>query len=62
MKPTDEQKAKFHEVMKPLHKELHEKVMAILTTEQKEQLKHKVRQPRPQHHDQGACTAIFSRA
>ena len=29
VKPTDDQKAKFKEVMRPLHKELHEKVLAI---------------------------------
>ena len=41
VKLTDDQKAKLEEVMKPLHKEVHEKLMAILTPEQKEQLKQK---------------------
>ena len=62
VKLTDEQKAKFHEAMKPLHKELHEKVMALLTTEQKEQLKHKCGQARPIIMTMRACIAIFSRA
>ena len=41
VKLTDDQKAKLKEVMKPLHKEVHEKLMAILTPEQKVQLKQK---------------------
>ena len=41
VKLTDEQKAKLKEAIKPLHKDVHEKLLAILTTEQKEQLKQK---------------------
>ncbi len=50
VKLTDEQKAKMKEVMKPLHKEAHEKLMAILTTEQKEQLKQKCATATSHHH------------
>ena len=39
VKLTDEQKAKLKEAIKPLHKELHEKIVAILTPEQQSQLK-----------------------
>jgi Spy/CpxP family protein refolding chaperone len=55
VKLTDEQKAKFHEVMGPLHKEAHEKLMALLTPEQKEQLKQKCAATKPEHHAKGHC-------
>ena len=42
VKLTDEQKAKRREVMEPLMKEFREKVKAILTPEQQEQLKAKI--------------------
>jgi Spy/CpxP family protein refolding chaperone len=42
LKLTDEQKAKMKEVMTPLHKEIHEKITALLTPEQQEQLKAKM--------------------
>jgi Spy/CpxP family protein refolding chaperone len=41
VKLTDDQDTKLKEVMKPLHKEVHEKLMAILTPEQREQLTQK---------------------
>jgi Spy/CpxP family protein refolding chaperone len=53
VKLTDDQKAKMKEVMKPLHKEVHEKLMAILTSEQKEQLKEKCAATKPEHHATG---------
>ncbi len=53
VKLTDEQKAKFKEVMKPLHKELHEKILALLTTEQKDQLKQKCAAATSDHHAMG---------
>ena len=39
---TDEQKAKMQEAMKPLQKDLREKIKAILTPEQQEQVKAKM--------------------
>jgi Spy/CpxP family protein refolding chaperone len=54
-KLTDEQKAKLHEVMKPLHKQFHEQLMALLTTEQKEQLKEKCAAVKPEHHGKEHC-------
>jgi len=51
VKLTDEQKAKMKEAMKPLRKELHEKVMAILTPEQQGQLKAKMAAHK--HHGHG---------
>ena len=53
VKLTEDQKAKMKEVMKPLHKEVHEKLMAILTSEQKEQLKQKCATATPGHHAMG---------
>jgi Spy/CpxP family protein refolding chaperone len=53
VKPTDDQKAKFKEVMRPLRKELHAKVLAILTSEQKEQLKQNRAAVMSQHHAMG---------
>ena len=41
VKLTDEQKAKVKAAVEPLRKEAHEKIMAILTPEQKEQLQQK---------------------
>lgn len=41
VKLTKEQRTKLTEAMKPLQKEVNEKIMAILTPEQKEQLKQK---------------------
>jgi Spy/CpxP family protein refolding chaperone len=41
VKLTDEQKAKMKDAMKPVAKEIRDKLMAILTPEQKEQLKQK---------------------
>jgi Spy/CpxP family protein refolding chaperone len=54
-KLTDEQKAKLHEVMTPLHKQFHEKLMALLTTEQREQLKQKLAAVKPEHHGKDHC-------
>ena len=59
-KLTDDQKAKLKEVMKPLHKELHEKILALLTTEQKDQLKQKCAAAKSHHHAM-RTSAIFSR-
>jgi Spy/CpxP family protein refolding chaperone len=53
VKLTDEQETKLKEVMQPLHKEVHEKLMAILTSEQKEQLKQTCPATKPQHHAMG---------
>jgi len=39
VKLTDEQKAKMKEAVKPLNKEIKDKLLAILTPEQKDQLK-----------------------
>jgi Spy/CpxP family protein refolding chaperone len=41
VKLTDDQKAKMKEAVKPLNKEVKDKLMAILTQEQKDQLKQK---------------------
>jgi Spy/CpxP family protein refolding chaperone len=53
VKLTDDQKSKMKEVMKPLHKEVHEKLMAILTSEQKDQLKEKCAATKPHHPTMG---------
>jgi Spy/CpxP family protein refolding chaperone len=53
VKLTNDQKAKMKEVMNPLHKEVHEKLMAILTSVQKEQLKEKCPATKPHHHAMG---------
>jgi Spy/CpxP family protein refolding chaperone len=55
VKLTDEQKAKMAEIQKEgqaLRKEVHEKVMALLTPEQQEQLK-KAREHRREHRSEG---------
>jgi Spy/CpxP family protein refolding chaperone len=51
VKLTDEQKAKMKEAIKPLRKELHEKIKGILTPEQQEQLKAKIATHK--HHGHG---------
>jgi len=53
VKLTDDQKAKLMEAMKPLHKEVHTKLLAILTSEQREQLKQKCSAATSHHHALG---------
>lgn len=55
VKLTDEQKAKLadnRKDMKALHKEIHEKILALLTQEQQDQLK-KIREERKEHKEKG---------